>query len=101
MFERRTLHLARLTALCLVLFTGVLLYWQVVRGRELNPVAFTSDLNGSNVDFLPKALSQTVPKSNQDFVRDIHRAMDLEQQPAPVIQRTIDFLKGIQRGSIY
>ncbi len=92
MFSRRVLHLARLTMLCLVLVSFALLYWQTARGSELNPVALRPVGNDPAND---------PDQNNQAFVTGVSQALDLEQQPAPVVQRTIDLLRQIQRGSIY
>lgn len=98
MFDRRTLHLARATVLCLVLVSLVLMYLQTARAAELRPVAVRPMFSDQAVQLLPEGTAQS---SQQAFVRDVGLAMDLEQQPAPVVQRTIDLLKGIRRGSIY
>lgn len=98
MSDRRALHLARITALCLVLVSLVLRYLQTARAEELRPVAVRPMFSGQAVQLFPPDNGQW---SQQAFVREISLAMDLEQQPIPVVQRTIDLLKGIRRGSIY
>ncbi|RPJ45794.1 MAG: hypothetical protein EHM21_09115, partial [Chloroflexi bacterium] len=94
---RRVLHLARLTVLCLVLVSAALLFWQSARGAELNPMAPRPEAYHPAENTPSKDPGQ----GNQVFISGINQALDLEQKPAPVVQRTVDLLKRIRRGAIY
>jgi len=97
MFDRRALHLARLTMLCLVLVSAALLYWQTARAAELSPLAVRPVWSAPGSD----ELTQDAAQAGQTFVLGVSQAMDLEQKPVPVVQRTSDLLKRIKRGAIY
>ena len=101
MFDRRLLDLSRLMVVCLALISLTVLYWQTARGDELNPVAFRLTLRDRTAENLPKDAEQAVSRTDQDFMRGVSQAIDLERLPVPVVQRTIDLLRRIRRGSIY
>lgn len=68
--ERRAWVVARILTVILVLVSLRIIYWQMIRGEELQPVAASS-------------------------------IEDIDRLPQPVVQRTIDLLRTIRRGSIY
>lgn len=90
--ERRTWWIGRLLALLLILISLRTAYWQLWRGLSLNPVAlnpvqaarYYADLRGA-----------PTPDPNTP------EAASLSQLPQPVIQRTVQMLSTIQRGTIY
>lgn len=97
--ERRTWNLARIVTLFMVLLTLRVVYWQLIRGDELQPVALNP----------LKAAGQYSEKFDKNDPADTQAAVDflssesggLENLPQPVVQRTMDLLENIRRGSIY
>jgi peptidoglycan glycosyltransferase len=95
--ERRVWRLANLIAALLVLVSARIVYWQLVRGAELQPVALNpvaaaqayEELRGEEPD----------PQEAVDILT--RNGGQLEGLPQPVIQRTIDLINSITRGSIY
>ena len=98
--ERRAWNIARVTAILLVLVSLRIIYWQMVRGNELQPVAvnlvqaagrYASEQGGSTED----------THSAVEFLTGVSTVNELQNLPAPVIQRTMNFLRLIKRGTIY
>ena len=95
--ERRIWLLGTGMLLLLVLLSTRLIYWQLVRGPSLSPIA---DLRN---------FSRTLSKRNTNSVSPLASGDDgqlkpgagLEDLPQPVIQRTADLLASITRGMIY
>jgi penicillin-binding protein A len=98
--ERRAWNICRAAILLLIVLSLRLVYWQMVRGEDLKPTAI--DLvqaaeeyplaeNGGNGKFFNRIR----------FLTGVTTVKQLESIPQPVIQRTIDFLDSITRGSIY
>lgn len=84
---RRIWHIANVFTLAILLLSGRVVYWQLVRGQELqpvvlDPVAAAARYRGDEWD------GNLVPGA-------------LEGLPQPVIQRTQALLAGIARGAIY
>lgn len=98
MLDRRILHLARLVMIGLTVASLAVLYWQLIRGSQLNPLVPSSGI--SEILNNPGSPASTV-QPNQAFVQRINQALNLQQIPVPELQRTTGLLKTIQRGSIY
>lgn len=81
--ERRIWVLGHIFAGLLLVISLRLVYWPLVRGNELQPVAIGAVGGGLN------QISGGNPPAK------------LQELPAPVIQRTADVLAGITRGAIY
>lgn len=84
---RRIWHIVNVISLALLLLSGRIVYWQLARGQELqpvvlDPVAAAAQYRGEG------AGDSTVPAG-------------LETLPQPVIQRTQALLAEISRGTIY
>jgi peptidoglycan glycosyltransferase len=93
-FEKRAWILIDAFILCLVLVSTRLVYWQLVRGEDLLPVALGSGQS-------PALKSYT--RGNEEIKSLLSGgSLDNPQDlPQPVVQRLSDFLETIQRGSIY
>ena len=96
--ERRIWNIGNLFALLLLVLTLRIVYWQMVRGAELtplllDPVAAAAGSAGKN---------QT-PRDQEtlDYLSGGGGLSELQSLPQPVIQRTMDLLTTITRGSIY
>jgi len=95
--ERRVWRLANLLAALLVLVSLRIVYWQLVRGDELQPVALNPVAAAQAYEALRGETADP-----QEAVDALTRGGgDLAALPQPVIQRTIDLLNSITRGSIY
>ncbi len=95
--ERRVWRLANLLAALLVLVSLRIVYWQLVRGDELQPVA----LNPVAAAQAYEELRGEEPDPQEAVDALTRGGGDLAGLPQPVIQRTIDLLNSITRGSIY
>jgi len=84
--NRRAWHLAHLGLLLAALLLGRLAYWQLIRGRALQPVVLD-----------PVLAAQQYTGADVDA----GAPLSLEALPQPVIQRTVAALAGIRRGAIY
>ncbi len=96
MFDRRVLRLAKLMMACLIVASIGILYWQTAHGKELafiTPRADETRAKGSQV--------KDPTQAGQQFAAGISQALDLDRQPAPVVQRAIDLLGRIRRGTIF
>ncbi len=95
-FEKRLWHLGTLILIVLALFSLRILYWQMIRGFDLQAVA---------LDPLKAAAEYAGrEKDNPDaaeILNDQGSLQNLESLPQPVLQRTIAMLNQITRGSIY
>jgi peptidoglycan glycosyltransferase len=100
-FERRVWQIGGLATLLLVVLSLRVVYWQVLRTSELQPVAYN-----------PLALLQREPVSLQkedpdlvkqalEFLGGGGQSGSAENMPLPVLQRTMALLEDITRGSIY
>lgn len=95
--ERRVWRLANLLAALLVLVSMRIVYWQLVRGEELWPVALDPVAAAQAYDKLRG--EEADPQEAVDAI--IRGGGQLEGLPQPVVQRTIDLLESISRGAIY
>lgn len=82
MFERRVWVIGNIVALVLLLLSGGILYWQLIRGNQL---------------YL--TLLDPLQIQGQQST-DILSTEGLQELPQPLVQRTVDMLKNITRGSI-
>lgn len=98
--ERRAWNIARLTALLLVFVSLRIIYWQMVRGDQLQPVAVDLIQAAGQYAHLAADLS-TGTQSSVEFLTGLSTVEELQSLPPPVIQRTMNFLRMIKRGSIY
>lgn len=98
--ERRAWNIARAATLLLVLVSLRIIYWQIVRGDDLQPVAVN----------LIQAAGQYAESGNDGspdtrtsvgFLTGVSTVDELQSLPPPVIQRTMNFLQMIKRGAIY
>ncbi len=90
--ERRTWIIARVLAVLLGLVSLWGAYWQLWRGRALQPVALDPVLAAQEYARL-RGEAAVDPQGEQ--------VPGLADLPQPVIQRTVQMLSGIQRGAIY
>jgi penicillin-binding protein A len=98
--ERRSWVIARVTLILLLLVSVRLVYWQLVRGDDLRPVAI--DLVQAAGEYEDRQADETQDtESAVQFLTGVSTVKELESLPQPVIQRTIDLLKTISRGAIY
>jgi penicillin-binding protein A len=98
--ERRSWVIAKVTLILLLLVSIRLVYWQLVRGDELQPVAI--DLVQAAGEYEDRQSDETEDtQSAVEFLTGVSTVKELESLPQPVIQRTIDLLKLISRGAIY
>ncbi len=91
--QKRIWILGNIAILLLVVVSTRLVYWQLWRGDELQPV----ELNPVAAAAKYAELGTQSPVS-QDGKSAFS---NLESLPQPVLQRTVDLLKNIQRGKIY
>jgi penicillin-binding protein A len=98
--ERRSWVIARVTLILLLLVSVRLVYWQLVRGDDLRPVAI--DLVQAAGEYEDRQADETQDTDSAvQFLTGVSTVKELESLPQPVIQRTIDLLKTISRGAIY
>jgi penicillin-binding protein A len=98
--DRRAWDIARAATLLLVLLSFRIVYWQMVRGEDLQPTA---------VNLVQAAAEYPLAGGSRNghllswvrFQTGVSTVKSLESLPQPVIQRTMDFLSTITRGSIY
>lgn len=98
--ERRSWVVAKVTLILLALVSVRLVYWQLVRGDDLRPVAI--DLVQAAGNYESRRVDKTQDtQSAVEFLTGVSTVKELESLPQPVIQRTMDLLKLISRGAIY
>jgi penicillin-binding protein A len=96
--ERRIWNIGNLFALLLLVLTLRIVYWQMVRGADLTPVA---------LDPIAAAAMYADESSNPgnqeawEGLTGMGGLAGLQALPQPVIQRSMDLLATITRGSIY
>jgi hypothetical protein len=86
----RIWHIGTIVTLFVLLISLRLVYWQLVRGEELQPVAIN-----------PIAASLQYTGRGEVKELDIDTLLNLDELPQPVIQRTAELLANITRGVIY
>jgi peptidoglycan glycosyltransferase len=87
---QRIWHVVNIINLALVLLSGRIVYWQLVRGQELQPVALD-----------PVVAAVQYRELSEAGNADLTAPVSLEMLPKPVIQRTLAMLAEISRGTIY
>ncbi|MEW5956896.1 MAG: penicillin-binding transpeptidase domain-containing protein [Chloroflexota bacterium] len=87
---QRIWHVVNAVTLVLVLLSGRIVYWQLVRGQALQPVALDPVTAAAEYQAL-SGVESTDPTA----------PVTLETLPKPVIQRTMAMLAEISRGTIY
>ncbi|GIK40848.1 MAG: penicillin-binding protein [Chloroflexota bacterium] len=87
---QRIWHVVNAVTLVLVLLSGRIVYWQLVRGQALQPVVLDPVAAAAEYQVLSGAerADPTAP-------------VTLETLPKPVVQRTLALLAEISRGTIY
>jgi peptidoglycan glycosyltransferase len=100
-FERRLWRLGGLFTLVLVLLSTRIVYWQLLRGDELRPVAVdTLSITRRDPDALQKG-DLVTEEALKLLIGQTTGEREPEELPAPVVQRTRELLLNITRGAIY
>src|SRR5688500_6755469 len=86
--SQRIWHIASIVTLLVLLVSFRLVYWQLIRGEELQPVAIN-----------PIAASLNYRGEVKEL--DIETLINLEELPQPVVQHTAELLSHITRRAIY
>ena len=98
--DRRAWMIARVTTILLVLVSLRIIYWQMLRGTELQPVAVNLvQAAGEYADVQGDPPDET--RGAVEFLTGVSTVKELERLPQPVIQRTMNLLETIRRGAIY
>jgi penicillin-binding protein A len=97
--ERRAWNIVRAAVLLLLVLSVRVVYWQMIRGEELRPTAF--DLVRAAEAYPWSDVDRNGKLSRVRFQTGVSTVKSLENLPQPVIQRTMDLLRTITRGSIY
>jgi peptidoglycan glycosyltransferase len=83
-----------------VLVSLRIIYWQMIRGNKLQPVAV--DLVQAANEYAKLGGGPSADTRDAvEFLTGVSTVKVLENLPQPVIQRTIDLLRTIKRGAIY
>lgn len=90
-FERRLGLLGGIVLVVLTLFSLRLVYWQLIRATDLEPVAINPIRAAA--EYADRDVDPEEPQPDP--------FQNLERLPQPVLQRTIALLNGITRGGIY
>jgi penicillin-binding protein A len=93
--ERRIWNIGNLFALLLLVLTIRIVYWQMVRGGELTPLVLDPIAAAAGY------AGDSSPQEALDYLLGEGGLNSLASLPQPVIQRTMDLLATITRGSIY
>lgn len=93
--ETRLWNLGNVFVLVLVLLSARVVYWPLVRGEELQPVAISLAAAQRYTELL-RAESEELQQAVDVIIGD----SAFGKLPQPVIQRTIDLMATITRGSI-
>jgi penicillin-binding protein A len=97
--ERRIWNIGNLFALLLLVLTFRIVYWQMVRGGELTPLIL--DPVAAAASYSTEEGTTPSDQGALDYLAGASGLTDLQSLPQPVIQRTMDLLRTITRGSIY
>jgi peptidoglycan glycosyltransferase len=96
--EKRLWNIGTLVAVLLLGLSVRIVYWQMVRGADLTPLALNPVAYAANDPAGNQTGNTNQPINPLAGVSDI---VELHNLPQPVIQRTSDLLSTITRGSIY
>ncbi len=99
-FEKRLWALGNVFTLLVVLLSLRLVYWQMARGDLLSPVLFDPVVAAGRYAGGLKSVRQD-PGETIKLISADPALTSLQDLPQPVIQRTVDLLGTITRGSIY
>jgi len=94
-FEARLWHLGNVITLVVVLLAARLIYWSLVRADDLRPVV-VSEAAAKTYE----AALQAEHKDTLTALKALSGDSAFGQLPQPVIQRTVDLLNTITRGTI-
>lgn len=98
--EKRVWQLSGFFTLLLLLLSTRIVYWQLVRGEKLKPVAIdTLSYNQRNPDTLQKG--DKVTEQALKYLTGEVSPGESPDIPQPVVQRTRELLQNITRGTIY
>ena len=92
-FQKRVWYLSFVILLVLTLFSARVLYWQMIRGFQMQPVALDPLSAAAAYAQQESAGGPPIPNEQGAF-------QNLDALPQPVLQRTIALLQTITRGSI-
>jgi hypothetical protein len=98
--ERRIWGLANLTTLLLVVISLAIVYWQMVRAEDLQPVAL-SPLDAAVAYAQRQEEDIAITREAVAVISGTAEIARLEDLPQPVVQRTSDLLATITRGGIF
>ncbi|HEX6302761.1 MAG TPA: penicillin-binding transpeptidase domain-containing protein [Anaerolineales bacterium] len=98
--ERRIWGLANLTTLSLVIVSLAIVYWQLIRAGELQPVAL-SPLDAAVAYAQRQEEEIAITREAVAAISGTGEIARLEDLPQPVVQRTSDLLATITRGAIF
>ncbi len=96
--ERRIWNIGNLFALLLLVLTLRIVYWQMLRGSELTPLVL--DPIAAAASYAGEGQAQS-DREAADYLAGGGGLSELNSLPQPVIQRTMDLLSTITRGSIH
>ena len=96
---RRLWNLGNFFTLALVLVSLRVVFWQLIRGDELQPIALNPIAAAAEYAQRREKSAETETRAALSFLAEGN--VNLEELPSPVIQRTMDLLETITRGSIY
>ena len=95
-FDSRVWRLGNVITLVVVLLSARIVYWTLVRADDLRPVTVSEAAAEAYILAL-----QQERRDTQLAIEILRGSSAFEQLPQPVIQRTIDLLETITRGTIY
>jgi peptidoglycan glycosyltransferase len=100
-FEKRLWNLGSLFIVGLVLISLRVVYWQLIRGDELQPIALDPVAAAAEYAQPLDENAESETRAAAIFLAGGEGFGSLEELPQPVVQRTRDLLDTITRGSIY
>lgn len=96
MFEKRAWRLANTAFVLLAVLTVRIIYWQMLRADELQPLSFPQLGVG-----LGSEADDELNRRAYQLLQDGGVPVDLSELPQPLVQRMRVMLENITRGSIY
>jgi peptidoglycan glycosyltransferase len=98
--EKRIWGLANLTTLLLVIASLAVVYWQLIRADELQPIAL-DPLDAAVAYAQHQEEENAITREAVAVISGKGEIARLEDLPQPVVQRTSDLLATITRGAIF
>jgi peptidoglycan glycosyltransferase len=95
-FDSRVWRLGNVITLVVVLLSARVVYWTVVRADDLRPLTVSEAAAEAYLQAL-----QEERRNSELAIQILRGSSAFEQLPQPVIQRTIDLLSTITRGTVY